>query len=105
MSHSDFKQTVYKICRQIPLGKVVTYGQLAAMAGHLGAARAVGMCMRTNPDIPATPCHRVVGSTGGLVGYAGGGLEKKRLLLQSEGIAFNKDKVNLKISQWQPSIW
>lgn len=100
----NFKETVYKITRLIPKGSVVTYGQLAKMSGHPGAARAVGMCMRNNPDIPATPCHRVVGSTGQLTGYAGGGLLKKKSMLQDEGVVFKKDIVDLSISQWLPSI-
>ncbi len=96
-----FKETVYEITRQIPAGKVVTYGQLAKMAGHPGAARAVGMCMRTNPDIPKTPCHRVVGSGGELVGYAGGkGIVSKKEMLIKEGVVFKRDKVDLKLSLW-----
>lgn len=100
---SIFTDTVYKITRQIPSGKVVTYGQLAKMAGRPGAARAVGMCMRNNPNIPSTPCHRVVGSNGALVGYAGGsGLPSKKDLLLKEGVVFRGDKVDLKQSQWLP---
>lgn len=99
-----FYERVYEIARHIPTGKVVTYGQLAKMAGHPGAARAVGMCMRSNNDIPKTPCHRVVGHDGSLVGYAGtGGLEGKRALLVAEGVVFRNKKVDLKASQWKPN--
>jgi methylated-DNA-[protein]-cysteine S-methyltransferase len=62
---------------------VTTYGSLAAEAGKPRAARAVGMVMNRNPIPIVLPCHRVVGSTGSLVGY-GGGLERKRLLLDLE---------------------
>ena len=96
-----FSERVYKLVRSIPIGKVVTYGQLAKMAGRPGAARAVGMCMRNNPDIPKTPCHRVVGSKGELVGYAGaGGLVTKKRMLVAEGVKFKGEKVDLIISQW-----
>lgn len=100
----SFKEKVYVLTRQIPKGKVATYGQIAAMAGNPKAARAVGMCMRTNPDAPQTPCHRVVASDGRLTGYsAGAGLFTKRELLLAEGVEFIGDRVNLKTSQWAGS--
>ncbi len=96
-----FKEKVYELCRQIPKGKVVTYGQLAKMAGHPGAARAVGMCMKTNEDAPHTPCHRVVASDGSLHGYSGkGGLTGKKKLLMEEGVEFVGEKVDLRQSRW-----
>ncbi|MBI5452911.1 MGMT family protein [Candidatus Gottesmanbacteria bacterium] len=83
---------------------VATYGQLAEMVGSPGAARAVGMCMKTNPDAPRTPCHRVVASDGKLTGYsAEGGVSKKKQMLLDEGVQFIDDKVNLKLSKWSPS--
>ncbi len=98
-----FREDIYQLLKQVPQGKVVTYGQLAAMAGTPKAARAVGMCMRTNPDVPATPCHRVVASDGRLTGYsATGGISAKRKLLLKEGVIFNGEKVDLAQSQWQP---
>ncbi len=98
----SFKERVYEFTRLIPKGKVATYSQLAKMVGNPHAARAVGMCMRTNPDAPNTPCHRVVGADGSLIGYsAGEGTETKRQLLLKEGIFFNSDKVNLARSQWK----
>jgi len=92
----SFKETIYKLTRQIPKGKVATYGQLAKMAGHPKSARAVGAFMRTNPDAPNTPCHRVVASDGKLTGYSGsGGVEQKRKMLIAEGVVFIGDKVDL----------
>lgn len=72
MKHT-FKDTVYRLTRAIPKGKVATYGQLAKLAGRPNAARAIGAFMRTNPDAPRTPCHRVVASDGSLTGYSGEG--------------------------------
>ena len=99
---TSFRDKIYELARQIPKGKVATYGQLAELAGSPGAARAVGMCMKTNPDAPRTPCHRVVASNGKLVGYsAGEGIKTKKQMLLDEGVKFMGDKVNLKLSQWQ----
>lgn len=98
---SVFTEKVYEMLRNVPRGKVVTYGQLAALAGNPRAARAVGMAMRTNPDIPATPCHRVVASDGSLTGYREGqGISTKKKMLLEEGVLFKGKNVDLKISQW-----
>lgn len=99
---NSFKQTVYELTRSIPKGKVATYGQLARLAGRPKAARAVGGFMRTNPDAPHTPCHRVVASNGALTGYSGKGkIPQKKLMLMEEGVIFKKDKVDLTASQMQ----
>jgi len=98
---TSFKEKVYQFTRLIPKGKVATYGQLARLAGNVKAARAVGGYMRTNPDAPHTPCHRVVASDGSLTGYsAQGGVTKKRNMLTAEGVFFIKNKVDLSHSQW-----
>lgn len=98
-----FRDKIYELARQIPKGKVATYGQLAELAGSPGAARAVGMCMKTNPDAPHTPCHRVVAANGKLTGYsAGEGVKTKKQMLLDEGVKFTGDKVNLVASQWNP---
>jgi len=100
----SFKEKVYALTRQIPKGKVATYGQLAELAGSPGAARAVGMCMKTNPFAPVVPCHRVLASDGRLTGYsAGEGVTTKRQMLLKEGVRFLGDRVNLKVSRWQPN--
>lgn len=98
---SNFKEKVYKICDSIPKGKVATYGQIAKLAGRPKAARAVGYYMRTNPDVPHTPCHRVVASDGSLTGYSGrGGLKAKKQMLKKEGVVFEGDRVVLSRSGW-----
>lgn len=77
-----FRSRVYEVTRQIPAGKVATYGQIARLAGNIKVARAVGMYMKTNPDFPQTPCHRVVASNGSLTGYSGkGGIPGEKEML------------------------
>jgi methylated-DNA-[protein]-cysteine S-methyltransferase len=80
----DFGRAVLEELGRVPYGELTTYGTLAARAGRPRAARAVGMVMNRNPMPIVLPCHRVIGSTGSLVGYAGG-LERKRTLLELEG--------------------
>ena len=69
---------------RVPYGHVDTYGALAARVGKPQAARAVGGALNRNPVPIVVPCHRIVGSSGSLVGY-GGGLERKQALLGLEG--------------------
>jgi methylated-DNA-[protein]-cysteine S-methyltransferase len=81
-----FQRRVLDACRAIPPGETLSYAQLATIAGAPGAARAVGNVMRTNRLPLVVPCHRVVGSGGGLGGYsAPDGLDMKRRLLAREG--------------------
>jgi methylated-DNA-[protein]-cysteine S-methyltransferase len=80
---TDFSLAVLEQLARVPYGEVTTYGSLAARSGKPRAARAVGTIMNRNPIPIVLPCHRVVGSTGSLVGY-GGGLDRKRLLLDLE---------------------
>lgn len=99
MKTASFTSRVRDIVASIPAGKVATYGQVAALAGAPGAARAVGTVMRTNKDTQAVPCHRVVGSTGALTGYAyGNGIATKKQKLAKEGVQFNGERVNLAVS-------
>ncbi len=80
---TDFQRTVWAALRTIPYGEVVSYGQLARELGRPAASRAVGAAVGRNPISIVVPCHRVVGASGGLTGYAGG-LEAKRWLLDLE---------------------
>jgi methylated-DNA-[protein]-cysteine S-methyltransferase len=79
-----FSRRVLDELARIPYGEVTTYGELARRAEHPRAARAVGTIMNRNPIPIVLPCHRVVGSSGSLTGYAGG-LERKEALLRLEG--------------------
>jgi methylated-DNA-[protein]-cysteine S-methyltransferase len=74
---------VWKALRQIPCGKTISYGELAKRIGRPAAVRAVGLANGSNPIGVVVPCHRVIGSDGSLTGY-GGGMERKRWLLQHE---------------------
>jgi len=80
----SFQQAVLAELQRVPYGATDTYGGLAARIGRPRAARAVGGALNRNPVPIVVPCHRVVGSTGSLVGYAGG-LERKERLLALEG--------------------
>jgi methylated-DNA-[protein]-cysteine S-methyltransferase len=70
---------------RIPFGETITYTRLAARAGAPEAMRAAGAATGRNPLSIVVPCHRVVGSDGSLTGYAGG-IERKRRLLELEGV-------------------
>ncbi len=80
---TEFQQKVWNALMQIPYGRTWTYGEVAASIGQPTAARAVGMANNRNPICVMVPCHRVIGSDGKLVGYAGG-LSIKEYLLQLE---------------------
>ena len=84
---THFKQSVWKMLREVRAGSTVSYGELAARVGAPGAARAVGTANATNPICLIIPCHRVIRTGGGLGGY-GFGLERKRWLLAHEAPAF-----------------
>lgn len=80
---TDFQKKVWRQLGRIPFGTTMTYGQIATLTGNPKAARAVGLANNKNPIAIMIPCHRVVGSNGKLVGYAGG-LETKEWLLKLE---------------------
>lgn len=83
LAGTDFQHRVWAALRTIPYGETRTYGQIAAQIGSPAAARAVGLSNGRNPISIIVPCHRVIGSGGGLTGY-GGGIDRKRLLLTLE---------------------
>lgn len=85
---SGFARRVLLADAEIPRGRVITYGRLAANVGISGGARAVGNVMAGNPFPLVIPCHRVVRSGGSLGGF-GGGVEMKKALLRLEGVAFD----------------
>lgn len=80
---TEFQRRVWDALRTIPAGQTRSYGELAAQIGMPGAARAVGSATGRNPISIIVPCHRLVGASGQLVGYAGG-VDRKRWLLAHE---------------------
>jgi methylated-DNA-[protein]-cysteine S-methyltransferase len=83
MLGTPFQQRVWSALAEIPYGETVSYGELACRLGNPNAVRAVGLANGRNPISVIIPCHRVIGANGDLTGY-GGGLERKRLLLELE---------------------
>jgi methylated-DNA-[protein]-cysteine S-methyltransferase len=80
---TPWQRTVWDALTRIPLGTTVSYGALAVQLGRPAAARAVGAANGRNPISVVVPCHRLVGASGGLTGYAGG-LSRKEWLLRHE---------------------
>ena len=89
----SFNQKVWALTARIPAGRVTTYGRIAEALGSKGC-RAVGNALNRNPYAPGVPCHRVVGASGALTGFAGG-LEKKRRLLEREGVDVADGRVSV----------
>ena len=99
-----FHRAVYRLVRQIPRGKVVTYGQVAAILGHPRAARAVGQALRMLPPmlVRVVPWQRVINSAGG-ISHRGdiARPEQQREVLEAEGVRFSRGgKVDLKRVRW-----
>ncbi|MCX6483111.1 MAG: methylated-DNA--[protein]-cysteine S-methyltransferase [Mycobacterium sp.] len=80
---TEFQRRVWAALQTIPYGETRSYGQIAEQIGSPAASRAVGLANGRNPISIIVPCHRVIGSSGGLTGY-GGGIERKRILLELE---------------------
>jgi methylated-DNA-[protein]-cysteine S-methyltransferase len=80
---TPFQLRVWEALTRIPYGTTSTYGAIAEAVGRPDAVRAVGACNGQNPIAIVVPCHRVIGADGSLVGY-GGGLDRKRTLLELE---------------------
>lgn len=95
---------VYEVVKQIPKGKVATYGQIAKILGNPRRSQIVGYALHDNPDPSTIPCHRVVNRFGMVcTGFAFGGEKEQRKLLEAEGIVFEKDgTIDLKKHQWNP---
>ena len=92
LNNTVFAEKVLQIVREIEKGKVLTYKEVAARAGVIGAARVVGTIMKNNYD-NTVPCHRVVRSDGQIGEYNRGGREKKIELLKSEGASIVNNKI------------
>lgn len=103
-NQDNFFNRVYDIVRQIPVGYVATYGQIARMCARPRASRAVGYALHVNPAPGVIPCHRVVNRFGGLApAFAFGGAEVQKSLLLAEGVAFIEEyTVDMAKHLWLP---
>lgn len=100
---SNFFTCVYEIVKKVPKGKVTTYGAVARMVGNPRMSRQVGWALHVNPYQGIVPCHRVVFADGSLArGFAFGGEDVQRALLEGEGVEVSDDyKVDLKKYRWE----
>ena len=98
-----FFERVYSVVKEIPCGKVATYGDVARLCGNTRMSRQVGWALHVNPQPGVIPCHRVIFSDGSLsTGFAFGGKDVQKNLLLSEGVEVSKDyKVDLKKYRWE----
>jgi methylated-DNA-protein-cysteine methyltransferase-like protein len=99
----SFYEKVYEIVRQIPKGKVTTYGAIAETIGMKSSSRLVGQALRSMPPEMGIPAWRVINHAGLLTGaHQFGGYERMRWLLETEGIAFKGDAVDMEKHFWKP---
>ena len=98
-----FFEEVYKVVKRVPCGKVLTYGEVAALAGSPRASRQVGWALHCNPQSGVIPCHRVIFKDGSLTcGFAFGGREVQKAMLEKEGVEVSSDfKVDLNKYGWR----
>jgi len=102
--HTSLFQQFYRTVRQIPRGKVATYGQIARLSGHPRCARQVGFALSLLPQGSDVPAHRVINRKGEMAPeHVFGSCDYQRFLLEQEGICFSADgTVDLATCQWQP---
>lgn len=96
-------EKIYEIVKQIPSGRVATYGQIAALAGNPRMSRIVGYALHVNPNPDRIPCFRVVNRFGETSGsFAFGGPDEQRRLLELDGIEFESDgRIDLEKYIWR----
>lgn len=99
----SFYDKVYDAVKRIPMGKVATYGQIAALCDSPKASRAVGYALHFNPDPSTIPCHRVVNRFGKLAdSYVFGGIDQQKHRLLQEGVKVSSDNtVDLSKYLWK----
>lgn len=94
-------EKIYEVVKNIPFGKVATYGQIALLAGNPHWSQVVGYALHSNPAPDAIPCYRVVNRFGELSSaFAFGGINRQQQLLEAEGIEVNNGKVDLNKYLW-----
>lgn len=99
----NFFERVYSLVREIPKGKVATYGQIAKMLSKPNMSRFVGYALHSNPNPKMIPCHRVVNRFGKVsASFAFGGAGEQQKRLESEGVVFDEHgKIDLERFQWK----
>lgn len=99
-------EKIYTVVRQIPRGKVATYGQIAALAGNKRWSRVVGYALHVNPDPDGIPCYRVVNRRGEVSqAFAFGGENRQITLLEADGIPCPGGVVDLNTYQWGKMVF
>ncbi|TXH01429.1 MAG: MGMT family protein [Candidatus Moraniibacteriota bacterium] len=103
----SFRERVYRVVARIPRGRVLSYSEVARLAGRPGAARSVGTAMKENSNPKQIPCHRVVRADGSIGEYAFGGPKAKLEKLKREGVKFltvNRVKISSLVLVLGPSV-
>lgn len=99
--NNGFFNSVYTIVKRVPAGKVTTYGDVAKALGAPRMSRQVGWALHVNPQPGIIPCHRVVFSDGSICdGFAFGGRDAQKALLENEGVKIKDYKVDLSLFRW-----
>ena len=102
MVNKNSFELIYEVVKQIPRGKVATYGQVAALAGNKRWSRVVGFALHVNPDSSEIPCYRVVNRFGEVSSaFAFGGRNRQIELLEADGVPCKEGKVDLSKYQWE----
>ena len=98
---------IYEVVKEIPYGKVASYGQVAALAGNRRLARVVGYALHVNPDPERIPCYRVVNAKGEVSkAFAFGGENRQKELLEQEGVGFFENgTVDMQHFQWEKEVY
>ena len=104
MDKKGFFQQVHALAARIPAGKIMTYGQIAQVLGGVYSPKLVGFAMNAAPEGAKLPCHRVVNRLGEMApGFAFGGQERQRALLEAEGAPFLPDgRVDVDAARFEP---
>ena len=93
---------IYGQVKRIPRGRVVTYGQVAKLAGYPGRARQVGYALAATPEDLDLPWHRVVSAKGRVSPRRGSGMHRlQRALLEAEGVSFHDERIDLERFRWR----
>lgn len=104
-SRLQLDAAILAIVRQVPRGRVATYGWVAERAGLVRGARRVGRALRELPDWKRVPWHRVINAAGRIsLPRGSAGFERQRRLLEREGIVFRNGRIDLKRFGWQRSL-